>query len=101
MPEMPGIREMPGIIRERTDLREHHRAARLAFRAFLAPLALLDRFDGDVHGCRRNGLDAELLRWVDLDAKIVLAGSEAGKVHERVDRVGLHAGQRLAAAAAL
>ena len=42
-------------------------------------------------------VETEVLGWVDLNAKIVPAGSEAGKVHERLDGIGAEPGEGVAA----
>ena len=57
---------------------------------------LLDRHvnDGGI-----DGTDAEGLRRVHLDTKIVSARTETVKVDERVDRAGAQIGQRFAASA--
>src|SRR5688572_24956475 len=50
-------------------------------------MGLLDR---DLDDGGLGGADAEALRGIELDLKIVLARSEAGKVHEGTDRFGPH-----------
>src|SRR6185436_13350047 len=44
--------------------------------------------DHNIDRGRRNAADTEILGRIHLDAKIVPAGSEPGKVHERIDRAG-------------
>ena len=48
---------------------------------------------------RRHGADAEVLRGIRLDSKIVMARSEAGKVHEGIDGIRPEADEGVLAAA--
>ena len=70
------------------------------FVAFLAVFGnLLDCLDGDDDHGGCDLVDPEQLRGVDLNPKIVPAGSEPGKVDEGFEGLGANASQRFAASA--
>src|ERR687896_757716 len=62
-------------------------------------VTLLDGPDGDVYDLGSNPVDPEVLRRVELDPKIVPAGSKTGKIDKRVNRLGAYAGEGLTTAA--